>query len=65
MMNRLQPARCYGNFDIRFWMMMLVSGHDQAPAEPLNVQDCHVVLTRAAPSRAVPAPGALRNARVE
>jgi hypothetical protein len=42
---------------------MLVSGHDQVPAEPLNVQDR--VLTRAAPSRAVPEAGALRNARVE
>lgn len=49
-------------------MMMLVSGHDQAPVEPLKVRD-HV-LTRAAPSRVVPAigapmSGALRNARVE
>ncbi len=42
---------------------MLVSGHDQAPAEPLKVQD--PVLTRAAPSRAAPDLGAPRNARIE
>lgn len=57
-----------GKFHIRSKMMMLVSGHDQAPVEPLKVRD-HV-LTRAAPSRVVPAigapmSGALRNARVE
>ena len=52
-----------GNFHIRSGMMMLVSGHDQAPAEPLKVRDR--VLIRAAPSRVVPAIGAPRNARVE